>query len=289
MFEGFSSVIEKLEGSVVRVDARRRAPASGFIYGDGVIVTSNHAVESDEHIRVGLSGGTEVEATLVGRDPSTDLAVLKIPAHNLSPVSWAESSEARVGNFALALARPGERIQATLGIVRAIGSEFRTHEGGKIDRWMESDIDLPHGFSGGLLADVHGRVFGMNNSGLVRGRSVFVPGTTIQRVAESLLRGGRVQRGFLGVGSHPVHLPPKLEKIAGQTGGLIIVSVQPDGPSEQAGILLGDVLLALDGRAVTDVGALIGLLDEERIGKQSTLKILRAGELRDISVKVGSK
>lgn len=203
MSEGFSSVVEQLEGSVVRVDARRRAPASGFIYADGVVVTSNHAVESDEHIRVGLSGGTEVEATLAGRDPSTDLAVLKIPAHNISPISWADISAAKVGNFALALARPGEKIQAALGIVRAIGGEFRTHEGGKIDRWMESDIDLPHGFSGGILADTQGRVLGMNNSGIARGRSLFVPGATIQRVVGSLLSRGQVQRGFLGIGMRP--------------------------------------------------------------------------------------
>lgn len=289
MFEGFSSLVEKLETSVVRVDARRRMPASGLIYADGVVVTTSHAIEREEHIRVGLSGGTEVEATLAGRDATTDLAVLKIPAHNLAPVSWSDLSTAKVGNLVLALGRPGERIQATLGIVRAIGGEYRTHEGGKIDRWLESDVDLPHGFSGGILADAHGAVLGVNNSALARGRAAAVPAATVKRVVESLLSKGEVQRGFLGIGSHPVRLPPKLSRVAGGEGGLIIVSVQPDGPSDQAGVLLGDVLLALDGHAVSDIGGLLGLLDEERIGKASALKILRAGELREISVKVGSR
>lgn len=289
MFEGFSSLVEKLETSVVRVDARRRIPASGLIYADGVVVTTSHAVERDEMIRVGLSGGTEVEATLAGRDASTDLAVLKIPAHNLPPVSWGDIGAAKVGNIVLALGRPGQSIQATMGIVRAIGGEYRTHEGGKIDRWLESDIDLPHGFSGGILADSNGRVIGLNNSALARGRATAVPAATVKRVVESLLSKGEVQRGFLGIGSHPVHLPPKLAAIAGSQAALIIVSVQPDGPSDQAGVLLGDVLLALDGHPVSDIGGLLALLDEERIGKGTALKILRAGELREISVKVGSR
>jgi serine protease DegQ len=289
MFEGFSSLIEKLEASVVRVDARRRMPASGLVYADGVIVTTSHAVEREENIRVGLSGGTEVEATLAGRDHTTDLAVLKIPAHNLPAVAWADLSTAKVGNVALALGRPGERIQATMGIIRAIGGDYRTHEGGKIDRWLESDVDLPHGFSGGILVDVSGRVLGMNNSALARGRAAVIPAPTVQRVVASLVSKGQIQRGFLGIGSHPVQLPPKVAALAGQNAGLIIVSVQPDGPSDQAGVLLGDVLLALDGNVVTDVGALLGLLDEERIGKSTVLKLLRAGELREIAVKVGAK
>lgn len=289
MFEGFSSLVETLEPSIVRVDARRRMPATGFVYADGVIVTTSHAVERDEHLRVGLSGGTEVEATLAGRDHTTDLAVLKVAAHNLIPIAFTDLTGAKVGNIALALGRPGERIQACSGIVRAIGTDYRTHEGGKIDRWLESDIDLPHGFSGGVLIDAQGRALGMNDSAIARGRSAVIPAATVQRVVESLLTKGQVQRGFLGIGSHPVQLPPKLAKIAAQEAGLIIVSVQPDGPADQAGVLLGDVLLALDGRAVTEVGGLLGLLDEERIGKSATLKILRAGEIREIAMKVGAK
>jgi len=288
--DALASAVEEASASVVRVEARHRGASSGIVWSaDGVIVTADHKVERDEEIRVGLPDGSEVPATLAGRDPRTDVAVLRTEASGLKPAPWSDISGLKVGHLVLALSRPGRTARATLGIVSALGDEWRTGAGGKVDRYLETDVAHPPGFTGGLLIDASGRALGMNDAGFRRGRGVAIPASTLTRVVESLLAHGGVKRGYLGVGAHPVRLPAATAEATGHAVGLIVVGVQPGSPAEQAGIVLGDVLLALDGQAIGDLGGLQSALDEGRAGKAVTLRILRGGEARDVAVTLGSK
>jgi S1-C subfamily serine protease len=288
--EAMANLAERGGASVVRVEARSRFPASGVIYrADGVIVTSNHGVERDDELRIGLPGGDSVAAELAGRDPGTDLAVLRVAGSALSAASWVDASELRVGHLILALGRPGQSIQATLGVVSALGKAWRTGGGGEVDRYLQTDVVMYPGFSGGPLVAADGRIAGVNSSALVRGVSVTIPAGTVQRVVETLLVHGHMPRGYLGVGLQPVRLDPGLQESLGQPTGLMLLSVEADGPAAQGGLLQGDVLVTLDGLAVRQIHDLQALLAGERVGKAVTVRFARAGALHETTVTVGQK
>lgn len=288
--QGLAAAVEAAGPSVVRVEGRHRRPSSGIVWSaDGVVATADHKLEREEDIRVGLADGRTVPAALVGRDPRTDVAVLRAEATGLPLIEWASVEELKVGHLVLALSRPGETVRASLGIVCALAPEWRTHAGGKIDRWIETDVLHQPGFTGGLLVDAAGRGLGMDDAGLRRGRGLAVPATTLKRVVESILAHGGVRRGYLGIAVQPVRLPEAAAQAHGAETGLLVVAVQPGGPAEEAGLLLGDVLLALDGKPATDSGALQSILDEDRVGQEIVLSILRGGEAREVKATVGAR
>ncbi|MBI1880570.1 MAG: trypsin-like peptidase domain-containing protein [Chloroflexi bacterium] len=215
--------------SIVRVEARRRLAASGIVWSaDGLIVTAHHTVETEDNIQVGLPDGQTVAAALVGPEPSTDLAVLRSVAKNLSPLAPAAES-AQVGHLVLALGRPGQTVQATLGIISALGNNWRTSIGGLIDQYVQTDVVMYPGFSGGPLVSAAGQLLGLNTSALMRGISLTVPTITLNRVAEMLVKHGKVRRGYLGVNTQPVRLPAALAQQLGQETGLLLVAVEPVG------------------------------------------------------------
>ena len=225
---------------VVRVEGRRRLPASGIVWStDGLIVTAHHVVERDD-IKVGLPDDTIVTATLVGRDPTTDLAVLRTDAKDLTPPTWAEPGTLRVGHLALALGRPGQSVRATLGIASAVGESWRTPGGGQVDSFLQTDATMYPGFSGGPLVDASGRFLGMNTTALLRGMNVAVPEPTLHRVVELLVAHGRIRRGYLGVGAQSARLPQTLADQLGQETGLLLVTVETGSPAERHGLLMGD-------------------------------------------------
>lgn len=288
--ESLASVVETAARSVVRVDARHRWPSSGAVWStDGVIVTASHSIEDEDEIEVGLADGTSLPATLLGRDHGTDLAILKVAATGLTRPAWLEADGLKVGHLVLAVSRPGRTARASHGIVSALSDSWRTPAGGKLDRYLESDIALRPGFSGSLLVDVTGRVLGLNTSGLLRSQAIAIPTATVRRVVEAVLAHGRVRRGFLGVGAQPVHLGAAHEARLGQEGGLLVAAVEAGSPAEQAGLLLGDVLVQFDGQKLENVSDLLGLLDEERVGRSVVTKLLRGGEVKEITVTVGVK
>lgn len=297
MLQGFESLSNAMAGlveaagnSIVRVEARQRMAASGVIWSaDGVIVTSHHVVERDDNIQVGLPDGATVAATLVGRDASTDLAVLRVQASSLHPATWVDAAELRVGNLALALGRPGRTVQATLGIVSALGAGWRTGAGGDIDRYLQTDVVMYPGFSGGPLVEASGRSAGINSSALMRGVSLTIPSGTIKRVVETLLAHGAVPRGYLGVGVQPVRLTDALAQAAGQDTGLMVMSVEADGPAAASGVLQGDVLVQIDGERVRHLDELQAALNSERAGRSVLVRLVRSGALHDISVTIGKK
>jgi S1-C subfamily serine protease len=284
--DSLAAVVERTGPSVLRVEGRRHRAASGVAWSEDVVVTTHHALEWDE-ITVGLPEGKTDKASLVGRDPGTDLAALRVHGARLVPGSWTDLDGLKVGHLVLAISRPGRTAQARLGIVAALADGWRTPSGGKVDRYLQTDISMHHGFSGSALVDMGGRVRGLNTAGLLRGTATAMPAATVRRVVESLLAHGQVRRGYLGIGAQPVRLPGGAE--GGQAAALLVSSVQADSPASRAGLMLGDVLLALDGHPLTHPADLLPLLDEERIGAASRARVLRGGEVREVEVVVAAR
>jgi S1-C subfamily serine protease len=285
-----ASVVETSSPSVVRVEGHRRLWSSGVVWSaDGIVIAAHHALEVDEGVDVGLPDGKVLKADVVGRDPGTDLAVLRLEASGLVPPRWAPVDEARVGHLVLALSRPGRGARASLGIVSALGEAWRTPAGGRVERFLQSSIVPERGFSGGLLVDVAGGALGVNSAGLLRGNGVALPQVTVKRVVEALLLHGRVQRGYLGISAYPARLTAALATELSQTGGLIVVGVQPESPADKAGILQGDLLVSLDRQALATIGDLQALLDEERIGRELHARVVRAGRPLELGISVGTR
>lgn len=289
MSDELAGVVESAGADVVRVEGRRRLPASGIRWSSGgVIVTAHHVVERDERLRVGAGDEDGQPAELVGRDPTTDLAVLRVEGFEAGSAEWAEAGALKVGHVVLALGRPGHTVQATLGIVSALGEAWRTRAGGTVDRYLQTDVVMYPGFSGGPLVSTAGQIMGMNTSAH-RGVSLTIPTTTVKRVVDSILTHGKVQRGYLGVGVQAVHLPQALVDELGQETGLILVSVEPDSAADQGGLLLGDTLLSLDGEPTRQLDELLDLLGHEMAGREVVARILRGGGVREQKLTVGER
>lgn len=288
--EALADAVAAAEPHLVRVDARRHVGASGIVWSaDGTVIAAAHAVRREQEIEVGLPDGSSVAATLAGRDDAADLAVLRIEASGLTPPPWAELDGARVGHPVLALARPGRTVRAALGILGALGGPWHTPGGTEVERYVEPDVRLGPGFSGGPLVTPEGRWLGMTTAGLLRRAAVTLPAATLRRLVPELLAHGHVRRGYLGIGAYPVPLPEGVAAPGGAEHGLMVISVQPAGPAAQAGLLLGDVLLAVEGEPTRRVGELVAQLGVERIGKAARLTLLRAGKIEEQAVTVGAR
>ena len=285
-----AQTVEASGPAVVKVDGRRRLPASGIVWSpDGVIVTANHVVERDDNIAVGVPGGKTISAVLVGRDPTTDVAVLRGEASGLTPAAPINTEDLRVGDLVLALGRPGQSVLATLGIVSALGEGWRTAAGGRIEPYLQTDVVMYPGFSGGPLVDSTGQALGMNTSALTRGTPVAVPTPTLRSVVETLLAHGRIRRGYLGVGAQPARLPAGLADRLDQETGLLLVSVEPDSPAEKGGLLMGDTVVAIDKQPTRHVDDLLGFLSGERVGTSAKIDIVRGGAVKQLVVVIGEQ
>jgi S1-C subfamily serine protease len=282
-----ADAVESVAPSVVRIGGRRRMGASGVVWAaDGLIVTADHVVRR-EHVTVGLPSGEKVSASVVGRDPTTDLAILRLDSGGLTAATW-DDGNLRVGQLALALARPGRGVQATLGVVSALGESWHTGAGGEIDRYLQTDVLMYPGFSGGPLL-VGSAFAGINSSALLRGASVTIPATTVRRVVEALLSHGHIRRGFLGISTQPVRLPEPLAESVGQATGLLVSNVEPGTPAAEGGLLMGDTLVRLDGETVGDHEDLVTLLSGDRVGRKVPVQVVRGGELRDLNITIGER
>jgi S1-C subfamily serine protease len=280
-----AAAVSTASASIVRVEARRRLAATGIVWSaDGLIVTSNHGVERDDNLRVGLPGGEVVEAALVGRDPTTDIAVLRVGAQLTAP-TWVETSDVQVGHLVLALGRPEADVQATLGVVSAVSGEWRTMAGGRVDVYLQTDVVMYPGFSGGPLISAGGTMLGMNSSSLARGVSLTLPTVTLRRVVNTLATHGRVRRGYLGVSAQPVRLPAGM----GQESGLMLMAVEADSPAEKSGLVLGDILFHLAGQPVRQMDDLMAMLSGDRVGQALAGRVLRGGQPIDVTITIGER
>jgi len=287
-----SAAVERAGRAVVAIHARRRIPSSGIAWRPGVIVTANHTLHREDDIAVTTADGTRIEAKLAGRDPTTDLAVLRVDASALPTAEIADSDALGVGSFVLAVGRPGAAVTATFGIVSALGPEWRTWRGGSIDRWIRLDLRVADGFSGGALVTSAGTVAGLNTSGLTRGSAIAIPTSTVDRVVTQLLTTGHVPRAYLGLGLQAgVRLPAALVTKLARDSDLapIIVSIESGSPADKGGLLVGDILADADKTAVHDASDLMDVLTADRIGKALTVRVVRGGEPRELALTVGER
>lgn len=291
--DALADAVETVAASTVIVKARRRIPATGIIWSaDGLIVTSNHVVERDEDITVVLPDGAELPAELVGRDPGSDVAALRIETDKALIPAPKAAAEARPGQIVLALGRPhGNTPQVALGAVSVGGSTLRTRGGTEIEGVVRADLTMYPGFSGGPLVNASGEVVGMNTSALSRGLPVMIPHAALDRIAGVLRDKGRISRGYLGVALQPVRIPASLqEKLTNdQESGLLIVGIEPDSPAESAGLLIGDTLVSFGGQDVNDPRQVHGQLGPDSVGVELAVRLLRAGEVVETTVTPGER
>jgi S1-C subfamily serine protease len=288
----FAAAAEKVGSSVVAVHARRWMPTSGIEWKKGVVVTVHHGVQRDEDIKVLLDGGRAVSAKLAGRDPSTDIAVLRIAEVSSGGRQFGDSTSLRLGHLVLALGRTrrGDLV-ASSGIIGGISGAWRNRHGGQLDQHIRLDLALYPGFSGGPLLNARGEVVGVNTRGLGHGRAVTLPVATVNRVVEELLEKGHIARPYLGIAMQPVEVPENMRsKLPAETRvGLLVMHVENGGPAEKAGVLLGDVLFEVGGKTVEHVDAIQDSLATAKIGDVLQITLIRAGEIKAVSVALGER
>jgi serine protease DegQ len=288
--DGMADAVEKVGRAVVRVNGRRRRPASGVVYAPNMVLTASHALEREEDLTVGTSEGRTLPARFVGRDPSTDLAVLRVEDLGVDAATPAEGA-ARIGQLALAVGSPGrgEGPRASLGVVSSVGGPMRTWRGPRLERYIQTDATPYPGFSGGALIDARGNVLGIMTTGLARGAALAIPAELAWRVAKSLEERGSVKRGYLGILSQPVRLPDAQRLGLTQRGGLLVVGVEDGSPAGRGGLMIGDILAMLDGQPVEDTEDLLVLLTGERVGREVEVRVIRGGELQTLQITVGER
>ena len=286
-----ADAVEKAAAYTVLVNARPRFPASGVSYAADLVLTCDHVVERNEDITVVLPDGTEISAQVAGRDPSNDLALLRL-SKPVAVVAQPAASDARVGQLVLALGRPSEEgIQASQGVVSAIGGPIRTPRGGLVQRYLRTDAIPYPGFSGGPLIDSEGKVLGLNSSGFIPGASLTIPVSLAWEVAKTLQQFGKIRRGYLGVRSQPVEIPASVQSALNrnQSRGLILVGVESNAPGGKGGLLVGDIIVSMAGKPIEDPDDLLAGLTGDVVGKPVSFQIVRAGNLQTLSVVVGER
>ncbi|MDQ3965135.1 MAG: S1C family serine protease [Actinomycetota bacterium] len=288
--DGMADAVEQIGPKVVQVNGRRRRSASGVVYAPELVLTASHVLEREEDLSVGTHDGRTLSARFVGRDPSTDLAVLRSESLNVDAATPA-SEPARIGQLALAVGRPsrGEGPRASLGVVSAVGGPLRTWRGPRLERYIQTDATPYPGFSGGPLIDSRGNVLGIMTTGLARGAALAIPAELAWGVARTLESRGAIKRGYLGILSQPVRLPDAQKTGLTQRGGLLVVGVEEGSPAGRGGMLLGDILATLDGQPVEDTDDLLVLLTGERVGETVPVKVVRGGELQTLQVTIGER
>jgi S1-C subfamily serine protease len=283
-----AKVISQSALTVVALPAKRCC-VSGVHWSPGIIVTTIDAVRCQEEMTLMTSAGEVLPASVVGSDPGTDIAVLRVEAPNLPTLEVGNLEDLQVGHLVLAIGRLEDgNIQASCGILASLGREWQSWTGGQIDRLIRPNIQPFSGFSGSPLLDVEGRVLGINTT-YSRGRyAITIPPTTVDRVVAQILRAGKVTQGYLGVGLQPVELPTSQQQSLNlsQQVGVLIVSIEADSPADRAGVFIGDILLALDTEPVTSIRALRSQLRSERVGQPVVAQIIRGGELINLTLTI---
>ena len=283
---GLTAAVEKAGAGTVLVDARKRYPASGIVYAEDLVLTADHVVTRDE-IKVLLPDGKSLGATVAGRDPGSDLALLRLAEKALTPAKT--SSDVKVGQLVLALGRPNSAgMQASWGIVTAISGPARTHRGGLLDEYIQTETTPYPGFSGGPLVNTEGEVLGLNTSGLTPGSSLTIPVKGAWRIADELAKHGSVKRGYLGVRTQPVELPEGALKREQKTG-LLVLWLEENGPAQKGGLFVGDTLVAIGGQPVSDPDDLFAALNSDTVGKPVAVEVLRGGKPATVNVTVGER
>jgi serine protease Do len=285
-----AATVERAVASIVAVQGRRGIGSSGVAWRDNLILTSSEGVRTEEGIKILLPGGRAATARLRGRDSGTDLALLEVDASGLLAIEFADDAALKVGQLALAVGRTANTGPiASFGIVSGVSGEWKTWRGGRLDPFVRLDISAYPTLSGGAALDAGGKLIGMISTGLSRSSVFAVTRGTIERIAGKLSQKGYVSRGFLGVALQPVMLPPQLRDHLGQDSAIMLLGVEPEGPGAAGGLVMGDVLVAGDGAPLAQPEALADVLERTAPGQNIQFKVLRAGILQDVEVRVGER
>lgn len=276
-------------GAVVGVLSHGQPVASGIAWRPDTVVTASDALEADDDVSVIVAGGATLSAKLAGRDATTNIAVLRLGGNLPDNPHPAANATASVGQMVLALGRGGDGVIANFGMVSVAGGRWQSRRGGMIDGLIRLDMRLSSRVEGGVVVDAEGRLLGMPVFG-PRRLALVIPTATIDRVAPRLIADGHIRRGYLGVGLHPIRLDETLAAVHPRPDrrAIMVVSLDPEGPARKAGILVGDVIVELDGEAVPGLRSLYAHLVPETVGKAAELKVLRGGKLTTASVTIGA-
>ena len=306
--EAIADQIEAASAGVVRVEARRRLPATGIVWADDLIVTAHHVVEYEDDIAIGLPDGSRMGAALVGRDPHNDLAVLRAETA-LTAANRGTEGDLRVGHLVLALGRPRQKIQAALGIVSGLGNPTdvrrkakaamrQKHRHGWRKRgrgrllaggFIQTDLVMYPGFSGGPLLGGDGKVHGLNTSGFWRGISLAVPVAAIGKSVAALLADGKIRQGWLGIGVQAARLPDAVAESLEQESGLLVISVESGSPAAKAGLMVGDIITALDDTPAEEVDELLVFLAGSPVDSQVAIAFVRGGNVQKADAVIGAR
>jgi S1-C subfamily serine protease len=287
--QALASAVAAAAPSVVFV-SRGHTGGTGIVWDADLVISASFHTPDRTTVGVGKPDGSldERDAEVIGRDPGTDVALLRVDGGGLTPAKLRDLGDLAVGNLALAVGRPGRTARASLRAIGVLGPDLRTHAGGHLDRYIESDRQIPRGFAGGPLIDADGAVIGMNTRTLIRGADLAVGVATLRRVVAELKAHGGVRRGYLGVGAYPATLPAALAQQIGRDRGALVASIEDGGPAATAGLLVGDIIVEIDGVAVTGPDTLRTVLGD-RPGAQVKIAIVRGGARQELDATLGVK
>jgi S1-C subfamily serine protease len=283
---------ERAAANVVAVHAEARGSASGVIWRTGIIVTAEHALRRDEEIHATLPDARVVPAALAGRDPSTDLVVLKCAEAAVAVAAFGDAAALRPGNLTLVVGRTrASGPVAALGVVSLVAPERRTWTGAALTPYIRLDVGLQPTAIGGAVVDAQGRTVGMATPRFARFGAIAIPAPAIDRVVDTLLKKGHIPQGYLGVGLQPVRLPDALRQSLqrSEKTAAIVLEVEPESPAHKAGIVIGDILIALAGHPVARLEDVHGQLHGAAIGQQLALKFVRGGAVQEVNIVVGER
>ena len=283
-----AALVETSARSAVAIEARHRMGSSGFLWKNDVIVTAAHAIRRDDEVPVILPDGSRASAQLAGRDPDTDIAVLRIPG--ASAPAFAAAPVPRTGELVVAVGRHAPGPLALTGIVSTCAGPWKTWRGGQLDALLRLDLGAYPRSSGSLVVDTEGRFIGMLTTGLTRTAPVAIPAATIARVATELLERGSIARGYIGVSLHPIPLPADYARTLNrnQRTGVMILAVEPNGPADKGGILVGDVVVEINAQPVGDTDD-IQIALRGSVGKELPAVVFRGGQRTEVRVTVGER
>ncbi len=287
-----TELVEKTATGVVAVKAAPYRVASGLILREDLIAVSNHTLRREDRIPIQAADGTQAEATILGRDPSVDLGFLKLESGKLKPLTAVDPASLKAGALAAVVGLTIDAgPSASLGILGAVGGTRRTWRGGTLDQFFRLDVNLYPSQSGAAVVNAEGHLIGLATPALLRHSGVAVPLVTLNRIAEELLQEGRIRHGYLGVGLHPVEIPASLRDKLGIAAevGLIVLSVETDSPADKAGWLVGDILISLDAKAISDIDELQSALRGNTVGRGVKASLLRGGQLIETKVTVSER
>lgn len=281
-----AALAEAAAASLLQVQGARR-PATATVWADDLALLPTHVLGPRDEGSVGLPSGERRKATVVGRDPATDVSLLRVEGGGLTVPQWGGLDDVKVGHFVLSVARPGRTHRASLGMMSGLGDAWVTRLGAPVDRLIDVDGDLPRGFAGGALVSAEGTFLGMNTHALLRGGTT-VPTSTVRRVVEQLLEHGEVRPGWIGVTAQVAALPGNLADELGQATGVLLTTLIDGGPAAKAGLLVGDIVVEVSGHQTRGVEDLLAALSG-KTGQEVNVRVARGGVLVALKTAVESR